>query len=199
AARAVGISHEEIGADPLGLEEYRKNPSNRCYFCRKVETEALQRFGSSRGILQYLDGVHVDDLGDDRPGLVALEEAGFLHPLLRAGWNKTAVRAYARARDLPQWDRPSNACLASRIAHGQEITAELLGRIDAAESAVRRHGFLRVRVRVAGATARVEVAPDEVGRLREETIESAVRRELGGLGFPSVEIDPRGYPARRGG
>ncbi len=199
AARAVGIAHEEVAADPLEREEYRRNPSNRCYFCRKVETDALRRYGAPRGILQYLDGVHTDDLGDDRPGLVALAEAGFLHPLLRAGWAKADVRAFARARGMPEWDRPSNACLASRIAHGQEISADLLGRIDAAEAAVRRRGFRRVRVRVAGTLARIEVDPEEVDRLRAPTTAESLRGELGALGFRSVAIDPRGYPARRGG
>ncbi|MGI0053163.1 MAG: ATP-dependent sacrificial sulfur transferase LarE [Thermoplasmata archaeon] len=199
AARAAGIDHEELTADPLTLAAYRQNPPNRCYFCRKVETEELLTFGRRRGIRQYLDGIHRDDLGEDRPGLTALEEAGFAHPLLRAGWGKSRVREFARERGLPHWDRPSNACLASRIAHGREISSDLLGRIDRAEAVVRGHGFRRVRVRVDGPAVRVEVDPEEVDRLLGPAIADSVQSALRALGFANVTLDRRGYAVRRGG
>ena len=199
-ARTIGIAHRTVGVDPLARSEYRANPSNRCYFCRSVETEALRSFGAPRGIRQYLDGVHVDDLGDGRPGLKAMDEAGFRHPLLDAGLGKREVRALARARGLPNWDRPSDACLASRVAHGEVLSAALLDRIDRSERAVRALGFRRVRVRVSAAGARIEVDPDEVDRLRDEPCRSQAIDRVRAFGFEPVAIDPAGYrgPDARG-
>ncbi len=192
-ARALGIPHEVIEINPLAVADYRANTPNRCYFCRSVETEALRREGRRRGVSQYLDGVQLDDLADDRPGLRAMNEAGFAHPLVWAGWAKVRVRAAARARGLPNWDQPSDACLSSRIAHGDAVTEELLRRIERAEAWIAAQGFRRVRVRTRGAGARIEVDPDEVLRLRAEPIATEMRAALRDLGFDPVEIDPYGY------
>ncbi len=192
-AAGIGIRHRVVTAEPLALAMYRENGSDRCYACRTVETGALLEVGRVEGSRQYLDGVHVDDLGDVRPGLRAMNEAGFAHPLLEAGWGKREVRELARARGLPNWDLPSDACLASRVAHGMGITPELLARIEAAESLLLARGFRRVRVRVRPDTTSIEVDPDEVLRLRDEAVRGPVLQALRELGFRSVTIDPRGY------
>ncbi len=196
-ASSLGIAHEVVSVDPLERPEYRANPTDRCYFCRSVETASLLAFGRRRGLVQYLDGVQVDDLSDDRPGLRAMDEAGFFHPLAWAGWTKADVRAEARLRGLPNWDRPSDACLSSRVAHGDPITAELLRRVEAAEAVLLGRGFRRVRVRVRANGARVEVDPGEVARLSTEPLATEVVRELRALGFDPVSVDPRGYGASR--
>ncbi|HTW56151.1 MAG TPA: ATP-dependent sacrificial sulfur transferase LarE [Thermoplasmata archaeon] len=195
-ARRIGIRHVAIVADPIDRPEYRANPPDRCYHCRAVETGALVAWGRAEGIRQYLDGVHRDDLADDRPGLRAMNEAGFLHPLLWADWGKTEVRAVARARGLPNWDQPSDACLASRVAPGEPISPELLRRIETAESVVAAHGFRRVRVRVRGGAARVEVDPDDVARLTADPTAAAIVAGVRAAGFESVTLDPRGYGQR---
>lgn len=194
-AAAIGIEHVLLPIDPLSRPEYRENRPDRCYFCRTVETSALREFGAARSVGQYLDGVQRDDLSDDRPGLRAMDEAGFRHPLLWAGWGKAEVRAEARRRGLPNWDQPSDACLASRVAHGEPVTAELLRSIELAEQVLQDHGFRRVRVRVRSGAARIEVDPDELPRLLEEPLASAVVRAVGRIGFSPVSIDPRGYHA----
>jgi uncharacterized protein len=195
-ARAIGISHAIVPVDPLGNESYRSNPSNRCYFCRTVETARIREWGEPLGIVRYVDGVHLDDLGDERPGLRAMEEAGFGHPLLWAGWRKEDVRSFARSVGLPNAEQPSDACLASRVRHGQVISSELLGQVERAEQGLRARGFRRVRVRVDGRAARVEVDPDEVGRLLAEPTASEVRAELGRIGFDPVDLDRSGYRSR---
>ncbi|HEY1198537.1 MAG TPA: ATP-dependent sacrificial sulfur transferase LarE [Thermoplasmata archaeon] len=192
-AAAIGVEHVLLRVNPLSRPEYRENRSDRCYFCRSVETIVLREFGAARSAVQYLDGVHRDDLTDDRPGLRAMDEAGFTHPLLWAGWGKAEIRAEAHRRGLPNWDQPSDACLASRIAHGDPVTNELLARIEAAEAVLLGLGFRRVRVRVRGGTARIEVASSEVSRLRAEPLASEVARQVARLGFTSVTVDPRGY------
>jgi pyridinium-3,5-biscarboxylic acid mononucleotide sulfurtransferase len=195
-ARTVGIAHAVVEVDPLVEPEYRANPTNRCYFCRTIETSILRSFGDPRGFQQYLDGVHSDDLLEDRPGLRAMDEAGFSHPLAWAGWTKADVRSAARIRHLPNWDQPSDACLASRIVHGDPISRELLGRIEAAESVLLRRGFGRVRVRVHGEGARLEVDPAEVTRLRTPPLTGEVLDAIHRLGFDPVTIDPHGYGRR---
>jgi pyridinium-3,5-biscarboxylic acid mononucleotide sulfurtransferase len=193
-AGSIGVDHVLLRANPLERTEYRQNGSDRCYFCRSVETSVLREFGIGRSVAQYLDGVHRDDLADERPGLRAMDEAGFSHPLLWAGWGKAEVRAEARRRGLPNWDQPSDACLASRVAHGEAVSSELLGRIESAEAILLARGFRRVRVRVRSGSARIEVDPAEVPRLASEPLASEVAREVERLGFHPVTIDVRGYP-----
>lgn len=195
-ASALGVPHVLVPVDPMTEEGYRTNPSNRCYFCRKVETQTIRRWAEDHGIGTFLDGVQWDDLGDERPGIRAMDEAGFRHPLLWARWGKNEVRSFARAAGLPNWDAPSDACLASRIRHGQAVTVPLLHRVETAERAIRALGFRRVRVRVEGADARVEVDSADVARLRDEPVASRVRTELRQLGFDEVRLDPDGYRAR---
>ena len=192
-AAFLGIAHEVLPVDPLAREEYRTNPTNRCFFCRTVETAVLRSYGDCRGVLQFLDGIHLDDLSDDRPGLKAMDNAGFVHPLLWAGWTKADVRRAARQRALPNYDQPSEACLASRVAHGQPISREVLAQVEAAEAFVQARGFRRVRVRVHGNSARVEVDPDEVARLITEPVAREVRSALRALGFDAVALDLEGY------
>jgi pyridinium-3,5-biscarboxylic acid mononucleotide sulfurtransferase len=193
-AHAIGIAHVVLASNPLTDSRYAENPSNRCYFCRNHEGDLLRVWGQEHAIEAYLDGVQLDDLGDDRPGLRAMNEHGFQHPLVEAGWTKADVRAFARSESLPTWDRPSNACLASRVGHGQKITAPLLEQVARAEEWVTGRGYRRVRVRVAGTLARVEVAPEEVPSLLSEA--GPLTAALTQLGFSSVEIDPNGYRPR---
>ena len=192
-ASAIGVEHVLLSANPLIRAEYRENGADRCYFCRSVETSVLREYGARRSVRQYLDGVHRDDLSDDRPGLRAMNEAGFDHPLLWADWGKREVRAEARRRGLPNWDQPSDACLASRVAHGEPVSAELLSRIESAERVLLDHGFRRVRVRVRSGAARIEVDPSEVPRLLEEPLAHEVIEAVLRVGFSPVSIDPRGY------
>lgn len=193
-AATLGLRHRTIEADPLSRAEYRANGADRCYHCRSVETAALRAVGATEGVRQWLDGLHVDDLAEERPGRRAMDEAGFQHPLLWGGWRKAEVRAFARTAGLPNAERPSNACLASRVARGEPVSRELLGRIERAERVLLVRGFRRVRVRTSAGTARLEVDPDELPRLEEPALLGEVTREIEALGFASVAVDPRGYP-----
>ena len=197
-AATIGIEHVVLPVNPLAVAEYRANPPSRCYFCRSTEAAVLRGWGDANGIEQYLDGVHLDDLGDDRPGLRAMDEATFRHPLVVGGWHKAQVRSFAQSSGLPNWDQPSDACLASRIPHGEPVRAELLERIQSAEAWLEGQGFRRVRVRVRGDGARVEVGVDELSRLFEPSFADAVTGELRRRGFVDVVLDPAGYRPRAG-
>lgn len=196
-AGEIGIDHVLLEADPLSEPSYRANGPDRCYYCRSVEGGVLARWAADHGSRQLIDGAHLDDLGEDRPGLRAMAKAGFSHPLIEARWRKTDVRRYAEERGLSNSDRPSNACLASRIATGEPVSAPLLHRIERAEAVLVARGFRQVRVRVSNGTARVEVDPRELPLLFVPATADSIRAQLEALGFRSVELDPTGY--RRGG
>ena len=191
-AAEIGIPLRVVCASELASADYAANPVNRCYFCRGELAAVLTEIAAKDGYAAIADGIHASDLGDVRPGIRAMDEAGFWHPLLDFGLSKADVRAAARALGLSFWDKPSNACLSSRIPHGTPITVGLLRQVEAAEDVLRSQGFRQVRVRHDGTTARIQVLPDEIPRLR--AIASAVAVELAGLGYRHVVVDPDGYP-----
>jgi pyridinium-3,5-biscarboxylic acid mononucleotide sulfurtransferase len=139
------------------------------------------------------DGVNVSDLGDVRPGIQAMNEAGFWHPLVEAGLEKADVRALARHLGLTFADRPSNACLSSRIAYGEVITLEKLQRVDVAEQGIRALGFPVVRVRAHEGTARIEVPREDIPRLTTPETSERVMAAVRTAGFVYVTVDLRGY------
>ncbi|MDR1898391.1 MAG: ATP-dependent sacrificial sulfur transferase LarE [Treponema sp.] len=191
-ARKVGIKHlliEEMEID----EEVAANPKERCYFCKKIEFGAIMRAAGERGIDTVLDGSNVDDLGDYRPGLRALEELRVLSPLREAGLGKAEIRELSRRFDLPTWDKPAFACLASRIPYGERINPEKLARVEKAEEALRAAGFRQFRVRSHGDMARIEVAPGERRRFFDETFLDGLSRSIKSCGFLYAAFELEGY------
>src|SRR5260370_109539 len=140
------------------------------------------------------DGTQVDDLGDDRPGFRAAQEAGVKSPLLLASFSKAEVRETARVLGLAVWDKPAMPCLSSRINHGEEVTTDKLGMIGQAELYIKElTGVRNLRVRYSNSAARIEVAPEERKLFFDETVIDQVDRTLKGLGFMTVTLDLKGY------
>ncbi|HEY0514812.1 MAG TPA: ATP-dependent sacrificial sulfur transferase LarE [Thermoanaerobaculia bacterium] len=194
-AAEIGIRHEVVTYSELDDPEFVANPSHRCYVCQGMRMGTMVRLAAGRGYAVVCDGTNASDPGPDRPGLRAVRERGVYSPLLAHGVDKAATRAIARELGLSAWDRPANACLSSRIPHGQVVTLGKLRRIEAAEDVLAEAGFHVVRVRHDQGAARVEVGPDEVPRLA--AIWSDLEPRLRSLGFERAAYDPRGY--RRGG
>ena len=194
-ARAMRVPHEVVFHSELADPQYAANPVNRCYFCRKGLGEVTKEVAAARGYAAVAVGTNVDDLGEWRPGLQAIREEGLWQPFLELEMTKAEVRAVARHLDLPVWDKPSMACLSSRIPYGEPVTMEKLTRIGRAEAILRARGFRQVRVRTlgGGTTARVEVLPEEIPTL--ERILAEVTPAFRLLGYDAVEIDPCGYRA----
>ncbi len=190
-AMKIGIPLRVIATSELESEEYRTNPTNRCYFCREGLAAELVPIARREGFAAIADGINLSDLGDVRPGIRAMDEAGFWHPLVDAGLAKLEVRSLARDLGLSFWDKPSNACLSSRIPHGTPITVQLLRQVEIAEDFLRGRGFLQVRVRHHGATARIEVPPEHIARLRG--MEAEIARALRAMGYRDTVIDSEGY------
>jgi uncharacterized protein len=194
-AAEIGIRHEVVTYSELDDPEFVANPSHRCYVCQGMRMGTMVRLAAERGYAVVCDGTNASDPGPDRPGLKAVQESGVYSPLLAHGIDKAVTREIARSLSLSAWDRPANACLSSRIPHGQLVTLGKLRRIEAAEDVLMGAGFRVVRVRHDRGAARVEVAPDEVARLAASW--SEVEPRLRALGFEQVAFDPQGY--RRGG
>jgi uncharacterized protein len=194
-AAEIGIRHEVITYSELDDPEFVANPAHRCYVCQGMRMDAMRREAARRGLAVVCDGTNASDPGPDRPGLRAVRERGIYSPLLAHGVDKPAARAMARWLGLSAWDRPANACLSSRIPHGQVVTLGKLRRIEAAEGLLAGAGFQVVRVRDDQGAARVEVAAAEVERLA--ALWEGLAPRLRQLGFERAAFDPRGY--RRGG
>jgi uncharacterized protein len=194
-AAEIGIRHRVITYSELDDPEFVANPAHRCYVCQGMRMDAMRREARRLGLAVVCDGTNASDPGPDRPGLRAVRERGVYSPLLAHGIDKPAARAMARWLGVSAWDRPANACLSSRIPHGQVVTLGKLRRIEAAEALLAGDGFRIVRVRDDQGRARVEVAAGEVERLATRWQDLAPR--LRDLGFERAAFDPRGY--RRGG
>jgi uncharacterized protein len=194
-AGEIGIRHEVITYSELDDPEYVANPAHRCYVCQGMRMDAMRREAARRGLAVVCDGTNASDPGSDRPGLRAVRERGVYSPLLAHGIDKAAARGLAQALGLTVWDRPANACLSSRIPHGQVVTLGKLRRIEAAEDLIAAAGFRVVRVRDDQGAARVEVDAGEVSSLAATW--EALAPRLRALGFAGATFDPRGY--RRGG
>jgi pyridinium-3,5-biscarboxylic acid mononucleotide sulfurtransferase len=198
-AEHLGLRHRLVSTSEVDDERYASNPVDRCYFCKTHLYTELEELIRETGACYILNGLNVDDLGDWRPGARAAAErqAVVRSPLHEAGMGKAEIRAAARALGLPNWDKPALACLSSRVPYGERVTPEKLTRIGRAEAALHALGFRQLRVRHFADRARVEIAPDELERVQSEGLAPRIEADLLALGFPAVEIDPRGYRSGR--
>jgi pyridinium-3,5-biscarboxylic acid mononucleotide sulfurtransferase len=191
-AEAFGLHHEIVRTGELEQPEYRANPTNRCYFCKRELYTHLSRLASARGAV-VIDGNNADDRGDYRPGRQAAREFGVRSPLDEVNLAKHDIRELSRRAGLPTWDEPASACLSSRIPYHTEVTGEKLRTIERAEEALRRLGFRVCRVRHHDELARVEIGRDELTRALEPEMNAAIVRELKAAGYRYVTLDPQGY------
>ncbi|MHB9003136.1 MAG: ATP-dependent sacrificial sulfur transferase LarE [Coriobacteriia bacterium] len=190
-AQMLGLRLHEVETNELVDPAFRANTPDRCYHCKTEMFGLLRTIATSRGLAYVLDGSNLDDLADHRPGTRAAAEFGVRSPLSEVGFTKDDIREVAAMLGLPNWDKPSMACLASRFPYGEEITEERLQRVAQAEEAVRALGLRQFRVRAHGDVARVEVDSREMDRawdLRDE-MASAVKL----AGFTFVAADLTGY------
>lgn len=194
-AARLGVRHIVIPWDALALPEFARNSPRRCYYCKKAVFGAALSAVRALGIDVLADGTNADDAGDYRPGEEAARELGVASPLRESGFTKGDIRAELRRRGFSVWEKPSFACLASRIPYGEPITEEALSRIERAEEFLLGLGFKIVRVRHHGNAARIELGGEEQSRfLREgESLCAAVDAELRRLGYAYVSLDLRGY------
>ena len=192
-AASLGVRHVVLETSELALPGFVDNPPDRCYHCKRELLSRLQELARAEGLAEVADGAQADDLGDWRPGTRAAQELGVRRPLLEAGLTKAEIRELSRRRDLPTWDRPARACLASRFPYGDRITPEKLRQVAAAEELLAAAGFRQYRVRHHGALARLEVPPEDLPRLLAEPLRGRLVADLKALGFIYVTADLQGF------
>jgi uncharacterized protein len=195
-ARQHGLAHVEVCTDELDRPEYRANGGDRCFHCKSALLDALAPLAAQSGAAIAL-GTNLDDLGDHRPGQRAAAARGAVAPLVDAGLGKDAVRAVSGLLGLVTSDKPAAACLSSRVAYGDPVTPEVLGRIERAEEALHALGFpvCRVRAHAAGTVARLELPPGELARAHE--LAARIDAEVRAAGFEFCAVDLQGFRSGR--
>lgn len=193
-AELLGVTHILVESHELEDPNFISNPPNRCYFCKKSLAKELSKVAERFGAKTVVDGTNASDLSGYRPGLLAFVEAGVRSPLAEVGITKDEAREIARALSLPNWDRPSMSCLATRIPYGEPVDVEKLKRVAEAEKIVKAlTGVSVVRVRDHGYIARIEVGRDERKKLFNDSTMDRVAEELRKLGYKYVTLDLHGY------
>jgi uncharacterized protein len=190
-AEAFGLSLEIMPVRIMDDERFKTNPADRCYWCKKKSFKVLKWRKDSLNFTCIADGINVSDHGEHRPGLLASTEDGICHPFLEAGITKADIREIAQAKGLKFWNKPSDACLSSRIPYGDEITYKKLAMIEEAEAFLHTRGFSTCRVRLHGVVARIEVVNHEAQKLlaMQDTLVETFKT----IGFTYVTLDLEGY------
>lgn len=192
-AEKIGAKHIVIVSEELDIEGFSKNPTNRCYYCKKELFTKINEIAKKNNINYVLDGSNLDDVGDYRPGMIAAKELGVLSPLKLSELTKNDIRLLSKTLGLPTWDKPSFACLSSRVPYGSEITIPKLNMIDRAEQFLLDIGFRQVRVRHHGDIARIEVAAEEREKIFSIELMDKISGKLKSIGFKYVTFDLTGY------
>jgi pyridinium-3,5-biscarboxylic acid mononucleotide sulfurtransferase len=190
-AHSLGVRLVEVSTSEVELEAYTRNNPDRCFHCKEELFDKLEPIQRELGLDHLAYGATADDAEDHRPGHGSAVRRGVRFPLLEAGMGKSEIRAAARTLGLPNWNKPSFACLSSRIPHGTEVTVAALRQIETAEAALKSLGFTQVRVRHHGDVARIEVEPSQISRLVEER--NRVVHLLREAGYKFVSVDLEGY------
>lgn len=189
----LGVNHLFIETDEIHNEGFTSNPPNRCYHCKTILFTKLKEIAVEKNISYILEGSNADDQNDYRPGIKALNELKILSPLKEVDLTKDEIRCLSKSMALPTWDKPSLACLASRIPYGTQITPDKLRRVDNAEMFLRSIGISQVRVRDHGDIARIETFQDEFELIFNPVLKPDIVTHFKNLGYLYVTIDLEGY------
>jgi uncharacterized protein len=192
-ATSLGLAHEIVTTHEVDDPQYQENAGDRCFFCKTELYGKMRQMAKERGFAVVFDGTNADDGGDHRPGMTAAEHQGVRSPLLEVGMGKEDIRTLSRLADLPTWNKPASACLASRVAYGVEVTREVLDRVERGEEALRKLGFHQFRVRHHDSLVRIEVGPEELHRALDREMAGKFVEIFKRLGYAFVSLDLEGY------
>ncbi|MCA0987290.1 ATP-dependent sacrificial sulfur transferase LarE [Guptibacillus algicola] len=187
----IGAHHQVIETSELAIPGYTQNDENRCYFCKNGLFEEVMPIMKEKGFENVVYGLIADDMSEYRPGARAAKEHSVRGPLQEAEFYKEDIRTLSKALNLPTWEKPSFACLSSRIAYGEEITQEKLTKVDKSEAYVKSLGIRQVRVRTHGDMARIEVEPKDMQMVMDN--HRSISKKLQSFGYKYVTIDLDGY------
>ncbi len=189
----LGAKHQIIETCELEDPHYAENPPQRCYYCKMELLTKLKIIAQEQGYSVVATAANADDTGDFRPGLRAGNELGIARPLQNVGLTKNEIRALSRQMDLPSWDKPSMACLASRFPYGQRLTLQNLSQVEAAEDFLLKAGFSPLRLRSHDTIARIEISPAQFAKLLDEKLREKIIARLKQLGYTYITFDLQGF------
>ncbi len=192
-ARILKVEHIMIKTDEISNHRFTSNADDRCYWCKKELFLKLLSLAKKYKLKYVLDGSNHDDLKDFRPGMKASLQLGVRSPLQEAGFSKAEIRRLSKKFNLPTWDKPSFACLASRFPYQMRITRKNILRVDKAESLLRKLGLRQVRVRHHGTIARIEVEIKQMPKLLEGKLRKQILSRFKKLGYAYISVDLEGY------
>lgn len=192
AVSYVGSNLLTVSLDPLSWPEFTENPRERCYLCKKKIYETFREQLEALDFSILMDGTNLDDLSDHRPGLKALKELDVKTPLAEAGLTKDEVRQLSRDLNLPNWNKHSSSCLATRVATGQQINREKLELIKKCENFLQDLYFQGCRVRITGDSAIIELQHDDIVRFAQNSIRQQVLKKFNDYGLEKVTLDMKG-------
>ncbi len=188
-----GIKHIVFKSNEFSLEEFVSNPPNRCYICKKELFLNIVKIAKDQGITNIIEGTNADDTNDYRPGTMALNELGILSPLKAFNLTKEEIRILSKEMNLPTWEKPSFACLATRLPYGETITKEKLQMIGKAEQSLMNYGFKQVRVRYHSNMARIELQEEDFTKIIQKELREEIYLTFKEIGFDYISLDLKGY------
>lgn len=180
-------------SNELEIEGFKNNPKNRCYICKKELFTKILEIAHENNLANVIEGSNLDDMGDYRPGLQAIQELNIKSPLRFAKFSKAEVRQLSWELNLPTFDKPSFACLASRFVYGENITPEKLKMVEQSEQLLLDLGFKQVRVRIHNNIARIEILPEYFSKIIQDNIRKKIYDSMKKFGFDYVTLDLMGY------
>ncbi len=193
-AARLSVCHRVLSLNELDIPEVAHNAPRRCYYCKRYRFETLLGALAADGGMQLVHGENADDHLDYRPGSAAAQELGVRAPMAEVGLTKQEIRQLARARGLPNWAAPADACLATRFPANTQLTAEALERVRSAERAMHALlGPVRLRVRDHFPIARLELDPQDFARVVDSGVRTRLVDALRALGYRHVTLDLTGY------
>lgn len=187
------IEHHVFTVDAAKIDGFCDNTPNRCYHCKQALMKMFLQAAAEKNIPYIVEGSNLDDMGDYRPGMKVIAELDIKSPLRKANLYKAEIRRLSKTAGLDTWDKPSFACLASRVPYGTKITNELLGRAENAENFLHELGFSQFRVRLHGDVARIELLVKEFSKLCDDKVRLAIIKRFKECGFKYVALDLEGY------
>lgn len=192
-AASIGAKHICVESHEMDREEYRANPSNRCFFCKDELFSIAREECLKRDLGVVMDGANLDDRGDHRPGRLAAQQHNVRSPLDEVGLTKKEIRELSKQMGLPTWDKPAIACLASRFPYGTPISTERIGRIAACEGILRELGLRQFRARFHDTILRIEIDPAEFAKVMDPSTRDTIVTRCKEQGFLYIALDLQGY------
>ncbi|MCX5715064.1 MAG: ATP-dependent sacrificial sulfur transferase LarE, partial [Candidatus Omnitrophica bacterium] len=190
-AGKLGARHRVIKTNEFADKKFTANPVNRCYYCKNELFKKLKKIARREKLRFVIDASNFSDRKDFRPGARAKTELGIRSPLEEAGFTKQDIRRESRVLGLSTWDKPAQACLASRVPYGTKLLPEALARINKAEDYLKRIGFKQSRLRHHNGFCRIEVLKKDIPQLIRKR--NLLVGKLKKLGYNYITVDLEGY------